>query len=86
MKPLKDIVLVQVDPAEERSKSGLWLTEEWKTLPPFGTVLAVGPKVTTIKKGDRIVFERYASVKIEDEDKRKDLRLCKESHIMAKLA
>lgn len=82
MHPLTDRVLIEVDPATERSESGLYIHEDWKTLPPFGTVIAIGPDVTTIEKGDRVVFERYASAVAGDN---KNWRLCKESQLLAKL-
>lgn len=69
MKPLGDKLLVQVDKAEERTKSGLFVTEEWKTLPPFATVKAIGPYVTQVRVGDRIVFNRYAAVALEYQDR-----------------
>lgn len=75
--PTKDIVLVKVDEVKQQTSSGLYIKENWKTLPPTGVVLDVGPDVTTVKKGDKIIFERYASVILEDNE-----RLCKESHIM----
>ena len=56
------------------------MQEQWKTLPPFGTVLAIGPDVTKVKVGDRVVFERYSAVMLKGQE-----RLCKESHILATL-
>jgi co-chaperonin GroES (HSP10) len=76
--PLRDIVVVRADPAPEKSKSGLIVKEEWKSLPPMGEVIAVGPWVEAVKPGDRVIFDRYASVIMED-----NLRLCQESHLHA---
>ena len=76
LKPLRDIVLVKADPAEEKTKSGIFIVQEWKSLPPTGTVLAIGPDVKTVKVGDRVQFERYASVILPEDE-----RLCQESHI-----
>jgi co-chaperonin GroES (HSP10) len=36
--------------------------------------------VTTVKEGDRVVFERYGAVQLEGQQ-----RLCKERHILALL-
>lgn len=80
MKPLNDLVLIKADKQEERTASGLYIKEDWKTLPPKGTVEAVGDKVTQVKAGDRVVFERYGAVTYD-----KDLKLCKENQIMAVL-
>lgn len=77
MKPLRDLVLVKADKAKTQTESGFFLAENWKTLPLTGKVLAVGPDVTTVKKGDKIGFARYGSVILPDDE-----RLCKEAHIL----
>lgn len=77
MKPTRNIVLVQADQPAKQTASGILLDEDWKTLPPIGTVKAIGPEVTTVKVGDRVIFERYAAVILEGDD-----RLCQESHIL----
>jgi chaperonin GroES len=78
MKPKRDVVLILADKAEEKTASGLYIKEDWKTLPPTGTVEAVGPDVKDTKVGDRVVFERYGSVILKH-----DRRLCQEKHILA---
>lgn len=80
MKPLRDIVLIQADKPKEKTASGLYIKEEWKTLPPTGTVVAIGHDVGQVSVGDRVVFERYGAIILEN-----DQRLCKESHILAKI-
>lgn len=77
MKPLRDLVLVKADKPKNQTDSGFFLVENWKTLPLTGKVLAVGPLVTSVKKGDTIGFARYGTVILPD-----DQRLCKESHIL----
>ena len=78
MKPMRDIVHIKVEAPKEKTKSGLYMVEEWKTLPPTGTVLATGSDVTEVSVGDKVIFERYASVILENDE-----RFCKESHILA---
>lgn len=78
MKPKRDLVLIQADKPKEKTNSGLYIQEEWKTIPPLGTVEAVGPLVKDVKPGDRVIFERYSSIILED-----GKRMCKESHILA---
>lgn len=77
MKPLRDIILIEPDKPPEKSAAGLYIVEEWKSLPPSGTVKAVGPEVTKVKPGDRVIFERYGSIIFN-----KETRLCKESQIL----
>jgi co-chaperonin GroES (HSP10) len=81
MSPLRDNLLIRPDAVKDRTTSGLYIKEDWETRPPIGTVEAVGPSVTDVVVGERVVFMRYGSVQTAD----KDLRLVKESHIMAKL-
>ena len=81
MQPLSDRVLVEVAPPKDKTASGLYIQEDWKTLPPLGTVKAIGPDVTTVEVGDKVIFERYASIIMED----KNMRMCQESHILAKV-
>lgn len=87
MKMLKDLVLIEADPAQTKTKSGFYIQEEWKSLPPFGTVKSVGPEVTEVKEGDRVMFERYGAISVkgspEDNNKHTNLRVCKESLIIA---
>lgn len=74
--PLRDLVLVKADKPRSESESGLLISEDWKTLPLLGNVISVGPEVNFVKPGDRVVFERYASVVLENDE-----RLCKQAHI-----
>lgn len=76
MTPTGNKVLIKADKQEEKTKSGIYIGETVKQFPPYGTVLAVGPDVQEVKVGDRVMFERYASVILDNDE-----RLCLESHI-----
>lgn len=76
MKPFRDIVLIKADKPRKQTKTGILVAEDWKTLPLTGEVLATGPQVNIVKPGDRVMFERYASIILENDE-----RLCKASHI-----
>ena len=80
--PLRDLVVIEVDESKKQTASGLLIHEEWETLPPTGTVLAVGPEVTEVQPGDRVLFERYGA--IMPLGKNSPIRVCKENGIMAK--
>ena len=80
MKPTRDLVLIEADKPKKQTDSGLYVVEDWKTLPMTGTVKEVGPKVSEVKVGDRVVFERYSALVLEG-----DMRMCKELNILAKL-
>ena len=70
IRPLGERVLVKIDQAEEKTASGLYIPQTSQEKTQFGTVRAVGDDVKTIKKGDRILHDKYAgtSIKIDDED------------------
>lgn len=77
MQPMRDIIRIKADKAQDKTASGLYIKEDWKTVPPTGEVLAVGPECKVVQVGDRVVFERYGAIKLDDDE-----RLCKESHIL----
>lgn len=53
--------------------------EDWKTLPPMGVVIDIGPDVVNKDLlGKRVLFERYGAVTVE-----KEVKLCLEDHIQA---
>ena len=79
IRPLQDRVIVKRLAEEEKTKGGIFIPDTAKEKPQQGEVVAVGKgKVADdgklvkldVKKGDRILFSKYAGteVKIEDED------------------
>lgn len=80
MKLLWDWVLIKPDEPKTKTDSGLYVHEDWKTLPITGEVKAVGPEATTVKTGDRVMFLRYAVIDGEGGDK-----IAKEQHIIGVL-
>ena len=77
IQPQRDIVLIKADSAKTKTKTGLLLAENWKSLPLQGEVLAVGEDVTNITVGDRVAFNRYASIILDD-----DQRLCSQKQVL----
>ena len=74
VKPLEDRVLIKPLEAETKTASGIYLPESAKEKPMQGKVVAVGPgklldngerMKPTVKKGDTVVFGRYAGTEIE---------------------
>lgn len=80
MQPLRDLILIKADKEQTETKSGILIVENWATLPLTGKVINVGKLVKSIKPGDRVMFERYGSIILNDDE-----RICKESHVMGKL-
>ena len=90
LKPLGDRVVVEPLEKEERTASGIILPETAKEKPQEGEILAAGPgrrdedgKLITmdVKKGDIILFAKYAGTEVKIEDKK--LLILKESDILA---
>ncbi len=78
-KPLRDYVLVSHVKAEEKTFGGIIIPDTAKEKPQEGKVVAVGPGrrdsdgnriEMEVKKGDRILFGKYAGteIKIDGED------------------
>ncbi|MDN5347080.1 MAG: chaperonin GroES [Clostridia bacterium] len=76
-KPLNDKVLIKVIEAEEKTASGIVLPDTAKEKPQQGEVLEVGPGrllengqrvPLEVKKGDRVIFAKYAGDKIKEGD------------------
>lgn len=86
MKLLRDLILIKVEAPKENTESGFYVPsadrDGWKSLPPRGTVIEVGPEATDIKPGQKVVFERYASIML-DHDLDNGLRICRPWQILA---
>ncbi len=74
VRPLEDRVLIKPIEPETKTASGLYLPESAKEKPMQGKVVAVGPGkmldngervAPTVKKGDTVVFGKYAGTEIE---------------------
>ncbi len=74
VRPLEDRVLIKPNDPETKTESGIYLPESAKEKPVQGTVVATGPgklldngeRVTpSVKKGDTVVYGKYAGTEIE---------------------
>lgn len=79
IKPLADRVIVKPNPAEETTKSGLFLPDTAKEKPIEGKIVAVGSGRVTedgknvpmnLKAGDKVLYGKYSGteVKIDGEE------------------
>ncbi|KPJ50564.1 molecular chaperone GroES [candidate division TA06 bacterium DG_26] len=78
VKPLADRLLVRRLEEEEMKKGGIIIPDTVKEKPQKGQVVAVGPGrlddkgkrvALEVKKGDTIIFSKYAGTEIKIEDK-----------------
>ena len=68
IKPLSDRVLIQPNPAEERTAAGLIIPDTAKEKPLAGKVVAVGPGTSEVKmevkEGDEVLYGKYAGSEV----------------------
>jgi chaperonin GroES len=91
LRPLADRLVVEPTEQEERTATGLYIPETAKEKPQQGTVLAVGPGAfkegkseriaMDVKKGDKILFAKYAGNEIKLDGK--ELKILRESDVLA---
>lgn len=74
VKPMEDRIVIKPIEPETKTASGIYLPEGAKERPIQGKVVAVGPgklldngkrSSPTVKKGDTVVFGKYAGTEIE---------------------
>lgn len=72
-KPKFNLILVQPDTPEEKTKSGIIIPDTAKEKPQTGIVLEVGDgrpeEPMTLKKGDRIMYHKNSGAEITLEGK-----------------
>jgi chaperonin GroES len=73
IKPLSDRVLIEPNPAEERTAGGLYIPDTAKEKPLAGKVVAVGPGTSDVKMevkvGDEVLYGKYAGTEVNVEGK-----------------
>jgi chaperonin GroES len=81
--PLLDRVVIKRAGNEDTiTESGILLPSHLKETPSEGTVVAVGPKVKSVKTGDRVLIGKYIGVEITVDDKK--LILMREEEVLGK--
>ena len=80
LKPLKDRIIAVVEKPLEKTKSGILLGEA-KEKPAYAVVESVGPEVSAVKKGDKIVYKEYSTTEIKINDV--DYIILKEEDVLA---
>lgn len=70
IRPLGERVLVKADQAEEKTASGLFIPQTSQEKTQFATVVAVGDDVKTVKKGEKILHDKYSgtALKMDGDD------------------
>ncbi|HEX3038296.1 MAG TPA: co-chaperone GroES [Oscillospiraceae bacterium] len=89
IKPLLDRVLIQLEEAEETTKSGIVLAGSAKEKPQIANVIAVGPggmvdgkEVSMyVKVGDKVISSKYSGTEVKLDGK--DYTIVRQSDILA---
>ena len=89
LQPLADRVILKMTEAEEKTKSGIIITGTAKEKPQIAEVIEVGPGgnvdgkdvVMTVKKGDKVVTNKYSGTEIKIGDT--EYVIVKQSDILA---
>jgi len=82
IRPLRKQVIVKPITKEEKTKTGIILPDTAeKEKPEQGRVMAIGPKVKEVKRGDLVLFTQYAPNEIKVDGK--ELLVIKEEDILA---
>ena len=89
IKPLFDKVVVEGLKAEEKTKSGLYLTSAAQEKPAQCVVVAVGPGGTVdgkeikmqVKVGDKVLLAKYSGTEVKVDDK--EYTIIRQSDILA---
>ncbi|MEI7682856.1 MAG: co-chaperone GroES [Candidatus Saccharibacteria bacterium] len=79
--PLADYIVAQGDSVSDRTASGLFIPSNTQEKPKTATVLAIGPDVKQVKKGDRIIYKSYSTTDVKVE--KADYILVKEEDVLA---
>lgn len=68
IKPLADRVLIEPNPAEQKTAGGLFIPDTAQEKPLAGKVIAVGPGTSEVKMevkvGDHVLYGKYAGTEI----------------------
>jgi chaperonin GroES len=70
LKPALDKIVIKPEIVEEKTVSGIILTDASKAVPTHGTVIAVGSgkedEPMELKEGDRVMFAKYTGTEWEN--------------------
>ena len=66
VKPLGDRVLVKMEKVEEKTSGGIFIPQTAQEKTQTGVVMAIGDdeEAITVKKGDKIMYDKYAGTTI----------------------
>ncbi len=84
IKPLADRVVAVREEAQTKTASGIFLPDNAKEKPVLAKVVAVGPKVTDLRVGDKIVYKEYSTTELKVDGT--EYLIVKEEDVLATIA
>ena len=71
VQPIGDRVLVKVEEGEEKSSGGIFIPQTAQEKTQVGVIEAIGDddEVITVKKGQKIMYDKYAGTSVTIEGK-----------------
>jgi co-chaperonin GroES (HSP10) len=79
MKPLKDLVVIEMLPEEEKKMGGLFIQPpKWAKPTNMGKVVAKGPEVNSVAIDEIVLINPYAALETEE----KSTKLIREKDIL----
>lgn len=80
IRPIGTRVLIEIVPEATVSKGGIYIPEVAQTFNQISEVLEIGPEVTTVKKGENVIFLRYGGSDIQYQNRK--FRLLDETDVL----
>lgn len=68
IKAIEDRVFIRLDAKNNKTEGGIILTDDWRQPRTVGTVESIGDRVTSVKKGDRVLFHIFDELPTYDEN------------------
>jgi chaperonin GroES len=83
IQPLADYVVARGEEAAAKTASGLYLPDNAKEKPKTVLIVGVGPQVTQVKVGDRVIYKSFSSTEIKVDGV--EYAIIKEEDVIAKV-
>ena len=68
IKAIKDRVFIRLQPQAEKTEGGVLLTAAEETPQTTGVVEGIGPEVTAVKVGDKVLFHMFDELPSYDKE------------------
>ena len=67
LKPLENRLLIKVSEGPQKTPGGLYIPQQAQQKALEGIVMEVGSEVVRVKKGDKVIYDKFSGTAIEIE-------------------